>query len=141
MADSRSKIRLLIVTGILLVVVGFMIFSSAGQTKAYFKDINEVTADATYVGKTVKVGGLVLKDSVKKDGKTVTFTIYEKDKKHSQITVVYSGQLPSQFGSDIEAIVDGKLVSQERIEADRLVTKCPSKYEGEMQKEKGKTDE
>jgi cytochrome c-type biogenesis protein CcmE len=140
MADSRSKIRLLVVTVILLAVVGYMIYSSAGQSAAYFKEINEVTADSTYVGKTVKVGGLVLKDSVKKDGKTVTFKIYEKDKKHSQMTVVYSGQLPSQFGSDIEAIVDGKLVAQDRIEADRLVTKCPSKYEGEIEK-KGKTDE
>ncbi|MBS3910077.1 MAG: cytochrome c maturation protein CcmE [Actinobacteria bacterium] len=141
MADSRSKTRLLAVTVVLLAVVGYMIYSSAGSTVAYFKDINEVTADSTYVGKTVKVGGLVLKDSVEKDGKTVTFKIYEKDRKNSQITVVYSGQLPSQFGGDVEAIVDGKLVSQERIEADRLVTKCPSKYEGEMKEEKGKTDE
>src|SRR3990172_2940994 len=136
MVDSRSKKRLLVVTAVILAVIGYMIFSSAGSSVAYFQDIRKVTKDTSLVGKSVKIGGIVLKGSVVKDGNTTMFKVYDKDDKASQLNVTYTGQLPNQFGGGVEAIIDGKLLAKDKLEAKRMVTKCPSKYEGKMKKKK-----
>jgi len=131
MADSRSKKRLLAVTVVLLAVIGYMIITSSVSSVAYHKSIAEITSDPTYIGKKVKVGGIVMDGSIVKQGSVTTFKIIDKGK---QMTVVYTGQLPNQFGSDIEAIVDGILVSEDKIESTKMVTRCPSKYESKVEK-------
>ncbi|MBE0446831.1 MAG: cytochrome c maturation protein CcmE [Actinobacteria bacterium] len=125
MADSRSKKRLLAVTVVLLAIIGYMIFSSTASSIAHHKSVGEVISDPSLIGKPVKVGGMIADDSVVRDGNTATFKIFDKD---GQLTVVYTGQIPKQFGGGIEAIVEGKLVSKDRVESTRMMTKCPSKY-------------
>jgi len=132
MADSRSKKRLLIVTTILLAVIGVMIFSSSKANLSYHKSIGEILKDPSYIGKSVKVGGKIMEGSIEQKGNVCTFKIFDKD---GEMTIVYTGQLPNQFGADIEAIVDGKLVAQDKVESKKMVTKCPSKYKSKVEEE------
>lgn len=129
MVDSKSKTRLLVVTIVLIAAIGYMIFSLMGNSSSsslsYYRKIDEVTKDSTYVGKNVRVGGEILKGSVNQEGRKYTFKIHDKDK---QITVTYSGQMPSTFGGGVQAIVEGKLVSRNLMEAKSITTQCPSKY-------------
>lgn len=138
MVDSKSKKRLLAVTVILLAVIGFMIYNSSASTMSYFKKVYEI--DKTYVGKSVRVGGVIAKDSWTKEGRTHTFKIYDKKDKGRLLTVVYSGPLPSTFGDNdkVIAIAEGKLVSADKLEAKSIVTQCPSKYESEKKNMGGK---
>lgn len=144
MVDSKSKKRLLIVTVILLAIIGYMIYSSSAANYSYFKKISEVASDSSLIGKSVRVGGKILKGSVVQDGSKYTFKIYEKQDK---LTIIYdsskSGPLPSTFGAGVMAIVEGKLISNDKLEAKSMVTQCPSKYKSkdkakkEVKKEAG----
>ncbi len=129
MVDSKSKTRLLVVTIVLIAAIGYMIFSLMGNSSSsslsYYRKIDEVTKDSTYVGKNVRVGGEILKGSVNQEGRKYTFKIHDKDK---QLMVTYSGQMPSTFGGGVQAIVEGKLVSRNLMEAKSITTQCPSKY-------------
>ncbi len=129
MVDSKSKTRLLVVTIVLIAAIGYMIFSLMGNSSSsslsYYRKIDEVTKDSTYVGKNVRVGGEILKGSVNQEGRKYTFKIHDKDK---QLMVTYSGQMPSTFGGGVQAIVEGRLVSQNLMEAKSITTQCPSKY-------------
>lgn len=129
MVDSKSKKRLLAVTAVILGVIGYMIYSSSASSIAYHKTIGEISSDPSYIGKSVKVSGKVVKDSVVQEGNTCTFKIFDND---GQLTIVYTGQLPNQFGGDANVIVDGKLVSKDKIESTKMVAKCPSKYESKI---------
>lgn len=131
MVDSKSKTRLLIVTGVLLVVIGVLIWQSlgSGASVSYYKTIGEVTSGSSFVGKNVNVGGKVMKGSIVNEGHTCTFKIADQKNKEQQLTVEYSKQLPSTFGENIDVVAEGKLVSKGKIVANSIVTKCPSKYD------------
>ena len=129
MVDSKSKKRLAVVTVILLIGIIYMVYSlmANGSTSSlsYYKKIGEITADRSYVGKTVRVGGEILKGSINQQGHKYTFKIFDKDK---QLTIIYTGQLPQTFGAGVTAIADGKMISQTTLQADTVITQCPSKY-------------
>ncbi|HEY3375091.1 MAG TPA: cytochrome c maturation protein CcmE [Candidatus Aquicultor sp.] len=138
MVDKKGKTRLLVVTVILLAVIGYMVYSSSASQISYYKKIGEVTGDNSFVGKSLRVGGLVEKGSIVHKGRTYTFTIYDKVKKDQKMTVVYSKSMPSQFGAGVFVIADGKLVTKDKLEADSIVTQCPSKYQSDKKKQEGK---
>lgn len=138
MVDSKSKKRLLVVTAILLVAIGYMVYSSSASSLAYFKEIDEVAVDDTFIGKNVRVGGLVQKGTIVQKGREYTFTIAKKEDLSKKMTVTYSKQMPSQFGPEVFVIAEGKLASKDKLEANSLVTQCPSKYESEKKESGGK---
>jgi cytochrome c-type biogenesis protein CcmE len=126
MIDRKSRMRLLVVTMVILGIVGYMIYNSSTSSYAYFKKVGEVTADSSLIGKSIRVGGSIVKNSIVQTGRRYTFKISEHGK---ELTVVYSGQLPSTFGDEVYAIAEGKLVSTGMLEAKSVITQCPSKYE------------
>lgn len=129
MVDSKSKTRLLVVTVILIAAIGYMIFNLLGNSSSsslsYYRKISDVTSNPAYIGKDVRVRGKILTGSVSQKGRVYTFKIFDKNK---QLTVTYDQQLPSTFGGGIQAIVEGKLVSRNLMEATSVTTQCPTKY-------------
>lgn len=126
--EARSRNRLIIVTAIVLVLLGILLYRSTTGSLSYFKTVSELKKDSGLIGKSVKVGGEVVKDSIKQGEGEIEFTLTdEKD----TINVVYDGSMPSTFGEGVQVIAEGKYVSENEIEASSLVTKCPSKYEDE----------
>jgi cytochrome c-type biogenesis protein CcmE len=127
MVDSKSKIRLAIVSVVLLCAIGYMIFSASASSYVSYKQIGEVVKDKSLVGKGVEVAGKVKPKSVVHKGTEMTFVLAENS---DTIDVTYTGQVPQTFGDNVQAVVTGKLVSQNKVVAESIVTKCPSKYEG-----------
>lgn len=131
--NKRARNRLIGVTAIVLLVIVaiFASLSSRGGT-AYYKTVDEVASDSALAGERVKVGGAVVSGSWDKKSNPMRFVIKgEKDTTDSgpTVKVVYYGSVPSTFGDGVTAIVTGKLSSDNTIEADEMITKCPSKYE------------
>ncbi len=129
MVDSKSKTRLLVVTVILIAAIGYMIFdllgNSSSSSLSYYRKISDVTSNPAYIGKDVRVRGKILTGSVSQKGRVYTFKIFDKNK---QLTITYDQQLPSTFGGGVQAIVEGKLVSRNLMEATSVTTQCPTKY-------------
>jgi len=131
--NKRARNRLIGVTAIVLLAI-VAIFASIGGRggTAYYKSVEEVASDAALQGERVKVGGAVVAASWDKKSNPMRFTIRdEKDTAGSgpTVKVVYNGAVPSTFGDGVTAIVTGTLSADGTIEADEMITKCPSKYE------------
>ncbi len=129
MADKKARTRLLVITIVLLVgltgAIGYLLWNPS-TSFSYFRTVSQVKKDSSLVGKSVRVGGMVIKGSIKKQDEAYRFQIGDGK---NNIAVVYAGTMPSTFGAGVQAIVEGKLVSQHEMHAKSLVTKCPSKYE------------
>jgi cytochrome c-type biogenesis protein CcmE len=53
-----------------------------------------------------------------------------------KIAVIYAGLMPDAFGDGREVVVEGTYHQDRRVlEASKLVTKCPSKYEAQGMEE------
>lgn len=131
--NKRAKNRLIGATAIVLLVI-VAIFASIGNSgsTAYYKTVEEIATDASLAEERVKVGGAVVSGSWDRKSNPMSFTIKgEEDTTDAgpTVKVVYNGAVPSTFGDGVTAIVTGTLSADGVIEADEMITKCPSKYE------------
>lgn len=128
--EKHSRNRLVIVTVIILGLLAILLYSATrGQNSlSYFKTVTELKNDTSLIGKSVRVGGEVVPSTIKKSGTSATFTI--SDKKNT-ITIKYVGNsaLPATLTDKVQVIAEGTYKKAGLVEADSLVTKCPSKYE------------
>jgi cytochrome c-type biogenesis protein CcmE len=80
----------------------------------------------------VHVMGDLIQDSVRKDLKTGDLT-FDLTDKTGKLSVVYSGTMPQNMGEAKQVVAIGEM-KDGRFTSDKLLVKCPSKYESEKQK-------
>jgi cytochrome c-type biogenesis protein CcmE len=139
---------------LILAAVVYLIFSSTQASAEYFMTVNEVKAEgAAAVGKSLRLSGAVLGDTIKYDDATLTLTFdiahvpgdnaeieaqgglakvladATKDPSRQRVSVVYVGPKPDLLRGDAQAIMTGKLGDDGVFHADELLLKCPTKYE------------
>ena len=129
--NKKSRTRLLIATGVIVVVFVIGVVFLVQKQGAYYRQVSDLTT-GQYDGKNVKVGGKVLDGTIDRDASGVHFTIQDLTGKPETVKVTYSGQMPNTFDSGVDVVVIGKYASTGGvITADQLQTKCPSKYKGQ----------
>lgn len=121
--------RLIGVTAIVLIAV-IAVFFGAQSQGAYYREVSEVAGSSEFDGERIKVGGSVVEGSWDKKSNPMRFEIREENATGGPtLKVVYSGSVPSTFGDGVVAIMTGTLSSDGVLDADDMLTKCPSKYE------------
>lgn len=130
--NKRARNRLIGITAIILLAIA-AIFATVGMRggSAYNMTVKEASTAAN-ANKRVKVGGTVVNGSWDKKTNPMTFKIRDEADKAGtgpQITVIYTGAVPSTFGDGVTAIVTGELDGNLTIQSGEMITKCPSKYE------------
>jgi cytochrome c-type biogenesis protein CcmE len=129
--NKKSRTRLLVATGVIVVVFVIGVVFLVQRQGAYYRQVSDLTT-GQYDGKNVKVGGKVLSGTIKRDPSGVHFTIEDLTGKTDTVNVLYSGQMPNTFDAGVDVVVIGKYASNGGlITADQLQTKCPSKYKGQ----------
>jgi cytochrome c-type biogenesis protein CcmE len=126
--NKRSRTRLLIATGVIVVVFVVGVVFLVQKQGAYYRQVSDLTT-GQYDGQNVKVGGRVIDGTISRDDDGVHFEIQDLTGKTDTVTVTYSGQMPNTFESGVDVVVIGTYASSV-LTADQLQTKCPSKYEG-----------
>jgi cytochrome c-type biogenesis protein CcmE len=82
--------------------------------------------------KTVKAAGTWVKEkNYELDKVNKTFSFFMKDKKGKIMKVMYRGTIPNNFESSTSVVVTGKYYGGV-FHAKDILTKCPSKYQGQM---------
>jgi cytochrome c-type biogenesis protein CcmE len=140
---------------ILLAAVAYLIVSNLFGQQEYFKTVNDLMANQErYVGKDVRISGVVLGDTIEYDAETLTMTFViahipdsaaeiedeggladvlhaaANDPNTSRVTVVVVGQpKPDLLQNEAQAIVTGTLGEDGVFYADELLLKCPTRYE------------
>ena len=130
---KNIKFGLIIV--VILGTLGWLAAGGINQTASYYKEIAELERLAPrWVDRRLRVGGDVEANSITREGRDVHFVlVQEKDGVKRRLNVVYSGidPLPDTFkdNAPCQALVDGKLGSDNVFHATKLQAKCASKYE------------
>ncbi len=132
MRDSK-KIKMGLVGISFVLILVFVVLSGLRKSWVYYLTVDEIPQKAQMIdGKNIKVSGVVVPGSIVKNGREVTFEIEEKGTK---LLVEYEGRtLPEAFGESIPVIAEGIYDgSKNKLKAQSILTKCPSKYEAQVE--------
>lgn len=112
---------------IIIVFLGLLFFNFTKTNIKYESDFNKVMSS----GKTCKATGVWIKEkSFEENLDQRTFTFYLRDANNNEMKVVYKGIKPNNFEIATSVVVTGKFENGV-FHATDVLTKCPSKYEGQ----------
>ncbi len=128
MAHKRLKIGLTVL--VLAVSLGALLWTTLSEGTEYYKRVDEVmTNPAQWQGKTLRLHGFVVRDSIlrKRDSLDYRFEIQNKGR---VVPAVYSGIVPDTFKDEAEVVLKGRLEPDGfHVDPNGVMAKCPSKYE------------
>lgn len=111
-----------------------------GAAFTYFKQLDEFLASAAeHEGEHARIHGYVVLDSIERDleAKQVRFSI-QNDPPHAagvaerRLEVIFTSlETPDLFKDGAEVVVEGRYSADGVFHADRLLAKCPSKFEAD----------
>lgn len=147
---------------LILAAVVYLIVSSTQASAEYFMTVDEVhTGGSGLVGKSLRVSGAVIGDTIQYDPQTLTLTfevahvtgdnkeieaqgglaevLYRavNDPTRSRIKVVYNGVKPDLLRNEAQAIMTGRMDAAGVFHADELLLKCPTRYEEAVPEQAG----
>lgn len=160
-AEPRKGNPLKFIIGGLVIVaaIAWLIISSLQANVQYFLTVDEVLEKeqaGELTGRNIRLSGAVVGDSIQYDMDTLelSFTIVHVpgdldmveeegglaaalhnaviDPARSRLEVVYYGAQPDLLQNEAQAILTGELLPSGVFEADELLLKCPTKYEGSV---------
>ena len=111
-----------------IVIVGALIFGASTfmESNIEYMDFSK----AQSVNKKVQVKGKWVKEKESKfDASTSQFTFYMVDDNQQEVKVILDGAKPNNFDIATEVVAKGRF-KDGYFHANELLTKCPSKYEG-----------
>jgi cytochrome c-type biogenesis protein CcmE len=146
---SRSEYLKFAVGGVLmLIAVVYLIISGTTSGARYFITIDELVNNSSYVGKTVRMSGAVIGDSIVYDSQhlTIDFTVANIPEDTTDlaktlhdavvspsaqhIRVHIENQVkPDLLQNEAQAILTGTLGADGTFTATELLLKCPSRYQ------------
>ena len=125
--NTKTKRRLAVVTGVIVIVVILVLAFVGGNTAAKSVTVAQA-AGGTYENQKIQVSGNVVENSFSTNDNVLS--IYDPDADPAtQLKVSYDGGVSATFGNDVTAICTGKIGKDGVLQCTELVTKCPSKYE------------
>lgn len=128
--NSKTKRRLGVVTGVVVIVLIAVLAIVGGNTAA--RSVSIAEAVELPEDTKIQVSGNVVENSFDIQGDSITFAIYDPEADPSASTTMqvrYEGGVSATFGNDVTAICTGKKDASGTLNCTVLVTKCPSKYE------------
>jgi len=122
----RRPWGVLVLVAVVLVVVGYLAFSSIGSALVYYLTPSELAArgDAA-VGETMRLGGQVKPDSMSGPATDLTFVLTDGA---AEITVHSTVAPTRSFREGSGAVVEGELGSDGVFEATRVIVKHDENY-------------
>jgi cytochrome c-type biogenesis protein CcmE len=128
----KRQIRLVIALGsAVLLAVALVYVSFSGSSQA--REPSELDGIS---GGSYELTGKVVKGSVEREHPVLSFDLSDREDPSATIQVRYEGQVPDPFREGREVIVTGTVENGIFVaERDSLITKCPSKFQEEAEKD------
>ena len=123
----RRPWGVVVLVAVVLVVIGYLAFSSIGNALVYYLTPSELLGRGqAAVGQTVRLGGLVEEGSISGSATDLTFVVTDGERGIE----VHSNAAPTRsFREGSGAVVEGKLGSDGLFEATRVIVKHDENYE------------
>jgi len=127
--DRKQKNMLGI--GIVAVLIIYLSALSFSNALSFYYEVGEFVQKADSLnGKVVNVNGTIVKGSTTWEPEKARLTFKLGDN-NGTITVVSNEGMPGNYKEGIPAVVTGYLING-TFQATQVVTKCPSKYGGDL---------
>ena len=128
---KKKNLKFLIGGIAVAIVVVYLAVGGIKEGMVYYYTVSEFNQKAASLGEQgVRVSGQVVKGSIKRNSVALDINFMITDGQ-ARLPVFYYGVVPDIFGEDIEVVVEGKYSQGGVFKAHNLLTKCPSKFEGE----------
>jgi cytochrome c-type biogenesis protein CcmE len=125
----RVRSKFLIGSGIIVITLVSLAYVGFTQSKTYYHTITELsTLQGISLRQRMRVSGNVKNGTISHVPGGVDFVLTEQGR---DLRVSYVGRdpLPDTFKDGAQALVEGKMMSDNRFEAEQVQAKCASKYE------------
>ena len=121
-----QRLLLIFLSLIFLTASIFLILFNSKKNLIFFYTPSELLNSKTQINDTIRIGGIVKKDSLKniEDNKYV-FIIQDNN---NYVRVSYIGILPDLFREEQGVVVQGKLIKIDKIKADQVFAKHDENY-------------
>lgn len=124
----RKSRRFLIGGLIILAALAYIIYGGAKEAIVYFRTPSEVQASGTgFANQFLRIGGMVVKGSLQKDVKNLTYRFELTDGKGT-IPVFFHGVPPDLFADGKGAVVEGKVGADGVFQATTIMAKHSEEY-------------
>lgn len=127
----KKKQKNMLGIGIVAVLIIYLAAQSFSNALSFYYEVGEFVQKADSLnGKVVNVNGTIVKGSTVWEPEKVRLTFKLADKS-AAITVVSNEGMPGNYKEGIPAVVTGYFMNN-TFQATQVVTKCPSKYGGDL---------
>ncbi len=120
---------------IVAVAITYLAYSGIQNAGLYYLTVSEIRNEGIIAyGQSARVSGDVLDGSIQWDSQegTLRFVISDGE---NELPIIYRGVAPDTFRGGAEVVVEGKYAPENIFEADKIMAKCPSKYEAQENEE------
>ena len=124
-----------IVIGIIVIGggIGYFMSQAIKSSSSYYYSVDEFTAGSgTVKNSALRLAGNVKDGSIQRDIEKMLLTFTLAGEK-AEIPVSYSKTVPDNFTDGIEVVVHGRLDPSGNFQADKLMTRCESKYKAKLE--------
>ena len=128
MLSRKVKLRIAILVLFLIVAAVLVVFvlRSLEENVVYFFSPTEVNdKENISFNKTIRIGGLVKKNSINKKKNSINFVITDLN---NEIVVSYSGSVPNLFSEEKGVVAEGKLKDKKYFIAEKILAKHDENY-------------
>jgi cytochrome c-type biogenesis protein CcmE len=125
MTRRQRRLTLIGIAAIVLSLAAALALSALRDSIMFFVTPSELAAKPIETGSRFRLGGLVEKGSVHKDGLTVRFRVTDGG---SSLPVTYRGLLPDLFREEQGVVTEGKLNASGVFVADTVLAKHDERY-------------
>ena len=128
MLTKRVKIKIffLIFLAFLISSTIFFVIKSLEENVVYFFSPSEIySVENISKNKKIRIGGLVKKNSIQKNGQTTTFIVTDLKK---EIIVTYNGLTPNLFAEEKGVVAEGTLKDKKYFIAESILAKHDENY-------------
>jgi cytochrome c-type biogenesis protein CcmE len=122
----KNRILFLVSLGTTSLLIIYFIIKALNQNLLYFRTPTDIFLNKNIkIGKLMRLGGMVKKDSIKPNNKEIKFIITDFE---NEIIVSYKGAIPNLFLEEKGVIAEGKLKDRKYFIAEKILAKHDENY-------------
>ncbi|TMH94200.1 MAG: cytochrome c maturation protein CcmE [Betaproteobacteria bacterium] len=125
MKPRHKRITAIAVGVAALGIAAALVLSAFQKNLVFFFTPSQVAANEAPQGRTFRIGGMVVRGSLKREGVNVEFTVTDTAK---SMRVTYRGQLPDLFREGKGVVAQGQLGADGMFRASEVLAKHDENY-------------